>query len=64
MIRVIIFSLIILSISFFFTDTPYFYFGILFFTFSFLIILIKSMWRVSVVATDKIHEFFEDEDRS
>lgn len=64
MIGLIVFFLFVLSIAFFFTDVPYFYFGILFVTFSFLLVLIKAMWRVSVVATDKIHEFLDNEDRS
>ena len=60
MIGIIIFSLFVLSIAFFFTDVPYFYFGILFITLSFLIVLIKSMWSISVKATDKIHQFFDE----
>jgi len=61
MFGIIIFSLIIFSLALLFTDAPYFFFGILFVTFSFLIILIKTMWSISVKITDKIHQFLDDE---
>jgi len=60
MIRIIIFSLFVLSIILFFADGPYFYISIFSFTLLFLIILIKAMWSVSISATDKIHQFFDD----
>ena len=61
MIGIIIFPLIILFIIFFFTDTPYFYISILSITLLFFIVLIKAMWSISVVMTDKMHQFFDDE---
>ena len=62
MIRLIIFSLIILSIFFFFTGVPYFYISMLSVTILFLIILFKIMWSISVNATDKMHQFFDEKD--
>jgi hypothetical protein len=61
MLQIIIYSLIILSLVFFFTDTPYFFISIISIGFSFFIILIKAMWSVSVAVTNKTHQFFDDE---
>jgi hypothetical protein len=60
MIRLITFSLIILSIFFFFNDT-HFYISILSGFSLFMIVLLKVMWNFSGIATDKIHEFVNDE---
>jgi len=60
MIKIIVFSLFVLSIVLFFADGSYFYISIILFTLSFLIVLINAMWSFSVTATDKLHQFFDD----